>query len=59
MLHFKLKIHQKSFVHRAPPGPAGEGLIALPIPPSWTKGKERRGGKEGKGRRGRECAGEG
>jgi len=48
MLHFKLKIRQKSFVGRVPPGHDGE-LTALPKSTSWIKGKAREG--KGKDRR--------
>ena len=47
MFNFNLKVHQKSFVGRAPPGPAVGGRDG------------RKGGEEGKGRKGRVGKGEG
>ena len=62
---FKLKMHQKPFGGRAPPGPAGE-LTVLPRPSRWIKlwplgGGEGRGGREGwsRGQMGRERVEEG
>ena len=50
MLHFKLKVHQKSFVGQAVPGLA-RGAYSAPSSPIWIKGKgEATEGEEGKGK---------
>jgi len=52
VLHFKLKIRQKSFAGHAPPGPASGAYSALQTA-SWTEGVASMEGVKGTGKEGR------
>jgi len=49
VLHFKLKIRQKSFAGHAPPGPASGAYSALQTA-SWTEGVASMEGVKGTGK---------